>query len=418
MLLIIAPIDNTPLDELMRKPVLTIFYQFDPWHPTIGGIQSLIRYFIKYAPPEFGLRCVGISGDADGPVGKWQAGELEGRELMFMPLIQVQNDDVKQRVPTSVKYTQALFGRRLESDFMHFHRLEPTLATTRWAGEKILFVHNDIHQQVAASKDKNGILWQRFPDAYFYLEHRLVKQFSQVLSCNSESMRLYRERYPDMAQRISRFKNAFDDTEFYPLEYAERQQRRMGLARRMNLAEDTQFILFAGRLHPQKDPLLLIEAMAALDRPNAHLLVIGDGDLNEAVRDRVQQHGLEKQVSMLGRQKPTAIARYLQVSDACVLTSLYEGMPVVVLEALACGTPIVTTRSGETPLLLTPNTGAVCDERSPGAIAEALRKVLHDPEFYYDACAQLSQPFAAQRVVSEVYDDMLQRWQQRLLVTV
>ncbi len=118
----------------MRAPVLTIFYQFNPWHSTIGGIQTVISYFIKYAPSEFKVRLVGTGSDSEKPLGKWYETEFAGRELMFLPLIALENDDVRRRVPTTVKYAAALLGHNFASDFMHFHRLGSTLAAIPWSG--------------------------------------------------------------------------------------------------------------------------------------------------------------------------------------------------------------------------------------------------------------------------------------------
>jgi hypothetical protein len=53
----------------MEKPVLTIFYQYNPWHATIGGIQTVISLFIKYAPNEFEVRLVGTGNDPSQPIG-------------------------------------------------------------------------------------------------------------------------------------------------------------------------------------------------------------------------------------------------------------------------------------------------------------------------------------------------------------
>ncbi len=187
----------------MRKPVLTIFYQFNPWSPTIGGIQTVIRSFIKYAPSEFEVRLVGIEDDPYLPIGSWREAELAGRALHFLPLIRVRNDNFRSLVPTTVKYTAALLGRCFASDFMHFHRLEPTLATLHWAGEKTLFIHNDIQKQIDPTRNKAAILWQRFPAVYFDLERLLVSQFTQILSCNTTSMEFYRQRYPAIADRVT-----------------------------------------------------------------------------------------------------------------------------------------------------------------------------------------------------------------------
>lgn len=396
----------------MHKPVLTIFYQFNPWISTIGGIQTVIKTFIKYAPSEFDVRLVGCSDNASQPIGRWQEAEFAGRAINFLPLFALENDNIRGLIPTTVKYTAALLGRYFASDFMHFHRLEPTLAAMHWQGEKTLFIHNDIHTQMQAAGDKKAILWRRFPAAYFALENLLVRQFDEILSCNTDSAHLYKQRYPNLSDRIAYVKNSFDNEVFYPLQRSERELRRRELAQKLGLAEDTRFILFAGRLHPQKDPLLLVRAFAALNEPNVHLLIAGDGELAPQVREAIHQKGLTSRVTMLGALPQAELAQLHRVCNVFVLTSAYEGLPLVVLEALACGTPIVTTATGETPKLLNCESGVVCAERQPEAIASALRDCLAHPEkFPAEACVQTASPYAACTVVSDVYNNMLRRWE-------
>lgn len=399
----------------MRKPVLTIFYQFNPWYTTIGGIQTVIRSFIKYAPSEFEVRLVG-TGEPHLPSGAWQEAEFAGRELRFLPLFTLQNDNFRSLVPTTLKYTAALLGRSFASDFMHFHRLEPTLASLQWSGDKTLFIHNDIQKQMEATGDKNAILWRRLPAAYFALERLLVGQFTQILSCNTESVELYRQRYPAIAKRVAYVRNTVDNEIFYPLTLEEREEQRRILAQRLGLAEDTRFVLFAGRLHPQKDPILLVRSIAALKEPNIHLLIAGDGELADAVRSEIDQLRLSKRITMLGSLDQAELAELHRLCNAFILTSAYEGLPLVVLEALACGTPVVTTRCGETPKLLSADSGTVCEERTPVAIADALRKVLLHPDDYpMESCVQTAQPYGARTVITDVYSQMLCRWEQRCL---
>ncbi len=399
----------------MRKPVLTIFYQFNPWYTTIGGIQTVIRSFIKYAPSEFEVRLVG-TGEPHLPSGAWQEAEFAGRELRFLPLFTLQNDNFRSLVPTTLKYTAALLGRSFASDFMHFHRLEPTLASLQWSGDKTLFIHNDIQKQMEATGDKNAILWRRLPAAYFALERLLVGQFTQILSCNTETVELYRQRYTAIAKRVAYIRNTVDNEIFYPLTLEEREEQRHIFAQRLGLAEDTRFVLFAGRLHPQKDPILLVRSIAALNEPNIHLLIAGDGELADAVRSEIDQLRLSKRITMLGSLDQAELAELHRLCNAFILTSAYEGLPLVVLEALACGTPVVTTRCGETPKLLSAGSGTVCEERTPVAIADALRKVLLHPDDYpIESCVETAQPYGARTVITDVYSQMLCRWEQRCL---
>ncbi|AKG24491.1 glycosyltransferase [Calothrix sp. 336/3] len=398
----------------MRKPVLTIFYQYNPWNKTIGGIQTLINTFIKYAPEEFTVRLVGTGSDSKQPIGEWQQAEFAGREISFLPLLTIENDNVRKLIPTTIKYTTALFGRCYESDFMHFHRLEPTLATQKWQGEKTLFIHNDIQTQMQAGGNKNAILWRRFPTVYFALEKLLVKQFAEILSCNTDSARLYQQRYPDLAERVAYIKNSFDDQIFYPLSPEGKEAARAEMASQMGLPASTRFVLFAGRLHPQKDPILLVRSLAALNDPLVHLLIAGDGELAEEIQAEIARLNLASRVTMLGAVTAQELSKLHRLSSVFALSSAYEGLPLVVLEALASGTPIVTTHCGETPKLLTTDSGVVCAERTPVCIADGLRRILLQPENYpIQACVRAAQPYAASKVVEDVYSQMWHRWEQR-----
>jgi glycosyltransferase involved in cell wall biosynthesis len=403
----------------MRKPILTIFYQFNPWSPTIGGIQTIIRTFIKYAPSEFEVRLVGTEEDPSLPTGKWREAELAGRAIQFMPLFRLQNDNFSSLIPTTVKYTTALLGRYFVSDFMHFHRLEPTLATRHWSGDKTLFIHNDIQKQMDPKASKNAILWQHFPAGYFAIERFLVDQFTQIISCNTASTEHYRQHYPAIAHRVSFLKNTVDTEIFYPLTLGEREEGRRLLARQLGLAENKHFILFAGRLHPQKDPVLLVHSIAALNDPNVHLIIVGEGDLEDEVRSEICRLGLSEQVTMLGPLTQVELAKLQRICSVFVLTSAYEGLPLVVLEALACGAPVVTTRAGETPSLLSADTGIVCKERTPVAVADALRQVLlHPGDYPVEACVRAAEPYSASTVVGSVYSDMWCRWEQQVPLSI
>jgi glycosyltransferase involved in cell wall biosynthesis len=161
------------------------------------------------------------------------------------------------------------------------------------------------------------------------------------------------------------------------------------------------------------------KARASGNTPNIHLLIAGDGELADEVRSEIAQLDLSQQVTLLGALNQGELAKLHQVGSAFILSSAYEGLPLVVLEALACGTPVVTTRCGETPNLLSPQSGVVCAERTTTSIADALLQVLQHPEDYPSkACVQTAQPYAARTVVHEVYTGMLQRWQQQVFSAV
>lgn len=395
----------------MSQPVVTIFYQFDPWNSSIGGIQTVIKYFLKYAAEDFRVRIVG-TGQPGTEIGVWQTREYGGRQIEFMPVIELADDNVRRLVPTTLKYTAALLRHDFSSDFLHFYRLEYALAAFKWEGEKSFSLQNDIRKQMDAQVCQDAILWQKFPRAYFALENWLMKQFDRIYSCHTDSIEFYRQQYPELSDRLYHLKNTVDLELFFPLTPAEKEKEREQLAERLNLAHDTRFVLYVGRLHPQKDPLLLIEAFAALQQPQVHLLIAGEGELKSKIQTKIAHYGIGDRVTMLGGISPQEVSDLYRLSSVFVVSSAYEGVPIVVLESLACGTPVVGTDCGEIPLILTPDSGIMCEDRQPSTMTAALNTVLTQPEKYSTAaCVNAARPYSAATVVAEVYQTMRSTWQ-------
>jgi len=118
---------------------------------------------------------------------------------------------------------------------------------------------------------------------------------------------------------------------------------------RLGLSPDDFVIGFVGRLAPQKAPDIMLDAFAAVCRkqPAARLVMIGSGPLDEETRRHIERIGLNTRVKMLG---DVAAVPLMPAFDVFCLSSRYEGMPYVLLEALAVGLPIVGTRVGGTTM--------------------------------------------------------------------
>ena len=104
--------------------------------------------------------------------------------------------------------------------------------------------------------------------------------------------------------------------------------------------EDKIVVGHIGRFTPQKNSVHMIEIFAAVAKrePKAVLCLIGDGELKEEMMARIKQLGIEKQVDYLGRRED--IQQFYNAMDCFILPSLYEGLPVVGLEAESCGLPM------------------------------------------------------------------------------
>ena len=102
-------------------------------------------------------------------------------------------------------------------------------------------------------------------------------------------------------------------------------------------------LVAVGRLAPQKGFDLLISALAMLPTTTFELLIIGQGELHDELLSQIHSLQLQGRVRLLGYQENPYV--FMAQADAVVLSSRYEGLPNVVLEALACGTPVLATRA-------------------------------------------------------------------------
>lgn len=141
----------------------------------------------------------------------------------------------------------------------------------------------------------------------------------------------------------------------------------------LGVPEDALLILFIGRLDEQKAPMDLLEAFGkvAAAQPDAHLLLVGQGPLRDALERRAGQVGLAGRVHLTGWRPD--VPELLKAADLFALPSRWEGMPNAVLEAMAAGLPVVATRvEGSTELVCHGRTGMLVEPGDCDGLAEAL----------------------------------------------
>lgn len=131
-------------------------------------------------------------------------------------------------------------------------------------------------------------------------------------------------------------------------------------------------LLSVGNLIELKGHHLIILALAEL--PDVTLLVAGDGPEASALRQLAESLGVEARVRFLGLVPQVELPGYYSASDCLVLASSNEGTPNVLLEAMACGTPVVATAVGGIPEIVTcPECGVLVRSRSASGIVEGIR---------------------------------------------
>ncbi|MEZ5102787.1 MAG: glycosyltransferase family 1 protein [Thermoleophilia bacterium] len=140
------------------------------------------------------------------------------------------------------------------------------------------------------------------------------------------------------------------------------------------------YVLVVGALHPRKDPLTAVEAFALVDEPGLDLVLAGpDKGLEGAVRQAIQRHGLAGRVELAGHVDKEMLAALYRGAACLAFPSRYEGFGLPVLEAMACGTPVVASAApaipevaGDAAILVPPG--------DPVALAGGIERALADRE--------------------------------------
>ncbi len=359
---------------------IAILYPSDPAGNAPSGIDAVIRGILKWAPPDLQYTLIGATTDTVArPPGIEVEVDIGLRKIKFLPLVEMDARAGRGVIPVVVRYMWALSrcirrGELAGFDILDFHRVEPVALFLGDPRPKNLIIHQDM--SIIRDKDCD-IGWRHAPWLYELIEHALFSRANHIFSVRQSAVARYKAMYPDLGDRFSFIPTWVDVSTFHPLKPAlERERVRIKLRDSLAISDaGTKVLTYVGRLDKQKDPLLLLNGFqAALQRqPNLHLAIIGDGVLRASAESACDALNLRKHVSFLGVKPAALIAATLQGSDLFVLASAYEGMPVAVLEALATGLPVVSTKVGEIPLFIRDGiNGQMSSDRTPAALAEAI----------------------------------------------
>lgn len=150
---------------------------------------------------------------------------------------------------------------------------------------------------------------------------------------------------------------------------------------RSALSLNNEIVVSVGRLVPWKGFATLIEVMPRIliKHPEAKLLIIGDGPEEKILRGKIEQAELGSAVKLLGRLPQIELFKYVSAADVFVLNTAYEGFSHQLLEVMSLKTPVVTTRIGGNPELISDGaTGLLFEYDNREEIIEAVEKILAD----------------------------------------
>jgi glycosyltransferase involved in cell wall biosynthesis len=226
----------------------------------------------------------------------------------------------------------------------------------------------------------------------------------RYIAVSDHLARQLRERLQFPAHKISVIHNGISLPPFRHAADPDLRARLAGASKR-------PIILSVARLAEQKGQRFLITALQAL--PNATVVLAGEGPDRAQLERQAHDLGLQDRVIFLGQRAD--IPELLACCDVVVLPSLFEGLPLAALEAMAAGKPVVATRVGGTSEAIQDGqTGLLVPPADPGALAYAIGVVLSSPalarQLTAAAQSRVAQGFSAEvmtQQVSNLYDQVL-----------
>ena len=159
-----------------------------------------------------------------------------------------------------------------------------------------------------------------------------------------------------------------------PGDFAGRAEAR----RRLGLPQDGPVLGWVGRMSVEKAPDLMLEALVRSSHPGVRLCLVGDGPLREPLEEGARREGVADRVFFPGRVPDAGLL--LRAFDGVVLSSRTEGTPMILLEAMSAGVPVITTAVGGIPDIVSEAEAFVVQEVTGAALAGAIDTMLAAPE--------------------------------------
>ncbi len=163
-----------------------------------------------------------------------------------------------------------------------------------------------------------------------------------------------------------------------PLSPALTIQEKNDIRKELVVDPDKTILISVGRLAPPKGFDTLVEAFSIIHSlyPNTALAIIGEGELRAEIENVISNYGLVDSVFLNGERDD--IPRILPAADIYINSSLWEGMSVSILEAMAAGLPIVATRVGDATWMVRDNVGILVEPRNSQALSDAVILLLNN----------------------------------------
>lgn len=361
---------------MAAKPrLLFISNLFPAQESAYNGLDNAV--LLQHLLPTFDIRVI-----CPKPVlPPWKKPHLSARE----------EDICLQPIYVPVPYLPKIGDRW--NDLLMLKALRPTFeqVTQEWPPDSILcsWLYPDACA-VATLAREQGIpcdLITQGSDTHQYLNYPIRRrrileaiQNSRQVICRSGDLARRLQQAGAEPKKLHTVYNGIKPEIFYL------QGNSSTLRQKLDLPTDVPLLLFVGNFLPVKNPLFLLKTLAELratSHPDAQLIMIGDGPLRQNIEQKAKELGIQDALHLTGACTSAQVADYLNAADIFCLCSHNEGLPNVILEALACGLPVISTDvGGISEILHHYDYGSLVPANQPDSLTHytaAIKKMLSTP---------------------------------------
>ncbi len=301
--------------------------------------------------------------------------------------------------PTAVLALRRII-RRGNYNIVHAH-LFPELHLVRLAAAGIKNIRLVYTEHLATNRRRQlGVAGKIF-------DRLAYDSYGQVIAVNASTKQNLVEWQPGLADRSTIIKNGVRKNHI--------NAAKSDLLEELGLSpnSDKTLILFAGRLNIQKGVDVLLAALSEMGRDDYICLIAGDGEERHRLEAMAATLGLQDRVRFMGNRSD--VTGLLKQADFMALPSRYEGLPIIILEAMAAGCPIIATAVDGTAEVLRDDSALLVPADDSRSLAGAIKKFLDNPSLRDELANRASieaEEYSAERNAERlfaVYDKVLAR---------
>lgn len=261
------------------------------------------------------------------------------------------------------------FRQAIEEEIKEF---EPEVIHTQhiWIISGLLKDYNIPY--VITSHGAEFITYKR-TDIFNYCGINATKGCEKIIAISEDNKREIMEKFPEEKDKIIFIKNGYNAQDFF-IENLKKKE----ILNKFSIDRDYEkIVLFVGRVSKMKGVDVLLKAASIYENENILTVIAGDGDFRNELNEMKEKLGL-KNVIFLGNRTQEELRLLYNISTVFVLPSRKEALPLVAIEAMACGTPVIVTNQSGMDKIVNKEVGLLFEMDNEKMLAEKIKIVLEN----------------------------------------